>query len=73
MNARLTKDWGRQETFAYPAAPGPFAVTIVVTEEGYEVHEGGTRRHVFRHRCPWSRFDRVTLEGEWEVAEEEVV
>jgi hypothetical protein len=52
-----------------PRAAGPYSVTVVVTEAGYEVHEAGVLRHVYRHRSPFTRLDRVAADDTWEVRE----
>ena len=71
MNAHLGGSWGGEERIRYPSGTGPYTATIVVTAEGYEVHEGGEVRHVFRHRSPWTRFEAASADAAWEVVVED--
>ena len=53
MNSYLGGAWGSEELIPLPPGTGRFAVTILVTDEGYEVYEHGALQHLYRHRAPY--------------------
>ena len=69
MNSQLGGGWGPEERIPLPSGEGPYSAVVVVTDVGYEVHEGGTLRHVYRHRSPFSRLERIEADVSWKVGD----
>ena len=69
MNSFLDGVWGPEESIPLPVGPGRYAVTILVTDEGYEVYEHGQLRYLYRHRAPYSLVTSVEPEFKyvWDV------
>ncbi len=69
MNSHLATGWGPEERIPLPSGEGPYSATVVVTDVGYEVHETGTGTllHLYRHRSPFVRLDRVEADDSWKV------
>jgi hypothetical protein len=59
-----TSDWAAWEHVEYPGSSSTLVdIMVAIDDNGFSLSWGGKVRHTYQHRLPWSRFDRVEVQG----------
>ncbi len=63
----IPQSWEFEENVSFsPADMGDNKIVVCVDDAGFHVAWGGKVRKVFKHRVPWSSFQKFELDPEWQ-------